>query len=408
VTKFGFASISSNSGHNGTSAGAFLHQPQVLEDFVWRGLYSATAVGKSVTNELYGRPHKKSYFVGCSQGGRQGFKAAQTHTDMFDGIVAGAPGLNLPGLFQYMTRWLITMGTNVNNMTVSIEKWSTIQNETLRQCDHLDGASDGIIEDTRRCRPDLSKLGCGRKGAPEPCLTPSDLSLVASFFEPWIVNGTRIYTGMTHNGAETTHASTLSSSGPLAFALEWPRFVINQDVSWSLDRWTPADAVLAVQQNAFNFNTWDGDLSSFRAKGGRIIHYHGQVDQVLDSTVSDAYYDHVARTMRARPRDLDEFYRYFRISGLAHCSAGGPGASSLGQDAASPPGGDEPEDNVLMQIVRWVEQGEAPDTLRGAKFVGDDPGKGVEWRRRHCRYPMRNVYKGRGNGMDEGGWKCVM
>jgi feruloyl esterase len=407
VTKYGFASISSNSGHNGSSAGAFLHQPQVLEDFVWRALYSATAVGKSVTKQFYGTPHKKSYFVGCSQGGRQGFKAAQAYTDMFDGIVAGAPGLNLPGLFQHMTRWLVTMGTDANNMTVPIEKWSAIQNETLRQCDHLDGASDGIIEDTRRCRPDLSKLQCGRKGAPEPSLTPSDLSLVASFFEPWTVNGTRIYTGMTHNGAEVLHASTLSSSGPLTFALEWPRFVINQDVSWSLDRWTPADAVRAVQQNAFNFNTWDGDLSSFRAKGGKIIHYHGQVDQLLDSTVSDTYYDHVARTMHAKPRDLDEFYRYFRISGLAHCS-GGPGASSLGQEAASPPGGDEAEDSVLMQIVRWVEQGEAPDTLRGAKFVGDDPGKGVEWRRHHCRYPMRNVYKGRGNGTGEEGWKCVM
>ena len=405
VSSYGFASVSGNSGHNGTSAGAFLGQPAVLEDFVWRALYATTFVGKSVTKQFYGRPHTKSYFVGCSQGGRQGFKAAQSYPDMFDGIIAGAPGLRLPALFQHVTRWLLTMGTNAHNLTVSIDKWAVIQNETLRQCDHLDGATDGIVEDTRHCNPNLANLLCSENTNQTTCLTPSDLSLVSQFFAPWFLNTTFIYPGMSHNGAEIAHATTLSSPEALAYALEWSRYVSVQDPTWTLDRWSPEDAVRAVQQNPFNFDTWEGDLSDFKTKGGKLIHYHGQVDQMVDATVSDAYYEHVASTMGASSSQLDEFYRYFRISGLAHCD-GGPGASSLGQSAASPPGGDGVEDNVLMRIVEWVEEGEALDTLRGAKFLNGQIGKGVEYRRRHCRYPLRNVYVGGGDGRDEEEWKC--
>ncbi|KAF2869676.1 hypothetical protein BDV95DRAFT_497909 [Massariosphaeria phaeospora] len=406
VTAYGFASVSSDSGHSGGSAGAFLNQPQVFEDFVWRSLYASTVIGKEVTKQLYGTPHKKSYYMGCSQGGRQGFKAAQSNPELFDGIVAGAPGLRLPGLFEHMTRWLLDIGTDTNNTTVSLTKWSAVQNETLRQCDPLDGATDGIVEDTRRCNPDLSKLECGKEGAPKVCLTPKDLSLITQFFTPWSVNSTLIYPGMAHNGDELVHATTLSSADPLTFALEWHRFVTRKDPTWTLAQWTPADALFAVQQNWFNFNTYEGDLSAFRDRGAKIIHYHGQNDQLLDSTVSDGYYEHVAHTMHASPTDLDAFYRYFRISGLQHCQ-GGPGASSIGQSGAPPPAGAAPEDNVLLKIVEWVEEGKAPETVRGAKFVDGDAAKGVEYKRRHCRYPLRNVYEGSGDGKDEEGWRCV-
>ena len=381
VAAYGFASVSSNSGHNGTSGGAFFHQPQVLEDFVWRSLYATTMIGKDVTKQLYGTSHKKSYYLGCSQGGRQGFKAAQSNPELFDGIVVGAPGLKLPGLFGHMTRWLRTIGTGMNNLTISMDKWASIQAETLQQCDHLDGATDGIIEDTRRCKPDLSKLQCGKQRATKACLDPKELSLLNQFFTPWTVNETLIYPGMVHNGDEVFHAATLSGAEPLGYALEWPRFVSRQDLTWTLDQWTPADALLAVQQNFFNFNTWEGDLSKFRDRGAKIIHYHGQMDQLLDTTVSDQYYEHVSRTLRASPTQLDGFYRYFRISGLQHCT-GGPGASSIGQAGIPPPAGPGAEDNILTRIVQWVEEDKAPETVRGTKFVNNDAAQGVEFKRR--------------------------
>lgn len=406
LSERGFLAVSSNSGHNGTSAGAFLHQPEVFRDFTWRALYAATEIGKEVSKEIYSTPPKRSYFVGCSQGGRQGFKAAQFNPELFDGIIAGAPGLRLPGLFQHITRWVRTLGTDVNNLTISIDKWSAIQNETLRQCDHLDGIADGFIEDSRRCNPELSTLLCGNTTTPATCLSPEELAVVSQLFVPWHINNTLIYHGMAHNGGEVQHAKQLTGVDFLNFAIEWPRFVSLQDPSWTLDDWTPTDALLAINQDLFGFNTWEGDLSKFRNRGGKILHYHGVLDQAIDSTVSDAYYQHVSETLGATPAEIDEFYRYFHISGLEHCT-GGPGAGSLGQISSSPPASEDEEDSVLSRIVAWVEKGEAPDTVGGAKFVNNDVAQGVEFKRKHCRYPFRNVYYGSGDGTDEEGWRCV-
>jgi len=103
--------------------------------------------------------------------------------------------------------------------------------------------------------------------------------------------------------------------------------------------------------------------------------------------------------------ELDTFYRFFRISGMGHCS-GGPGAWKVGQSAIGYSTSDV-EDNVLMRMVSWVERGDAPEYIRGTKFVNDTAALGVAFRRRHCKYPARNVYVGPGNYTEEGSWECL-
>ncbi|KAF2790630.1 putative feruloyl esterase B-2 [Melanomma pulvis-pyrius CBS 109.77] len=408
AASYGFATVGNNNGHNGTSGSAFLHQPEVLEDYAWRALYAGAVVGKDITKQFYGKAHKKSYYFGCSSGGRQGWKAAQFNPELFDGIVAGAPAFELPGLFAHYARFSVNFGTGTD-IKVSIEKWTAVQQETLRQCDHLDGATDGIVEDTRRCKPDLSKLLCGSHGAPAVCLSPKELSLVEQVFKPWVVDGQIIYSGIAHSGDEVIHVQNLVGEfiqGPTTWASEWPRYVVHEDVNWDLSQFTPQEALLWKQQNPYNINTWEGDLSKFRDRGAKIIHWHGEADQYIDITQSDRYYEHVSRSMRASPQDLDSFYRYFRVGGLQHCW-GGAGANSFGQSGFSMTPGDDPEENLLMRIVAWVEGGEAPETVRGTKFVNDDKAQGVVLTRKHCKYPATNVYRGKGNGTDEAGWHCV-
>lgn len=48
-------------------------------------------VGKEITTQYYEMSYNKSYYLGCSTGGRQGFKAVQSYPSDFDGVVAGAP-----------------------------------------------------------------------------------------------------------------------------------------------------------------------------------------------------------------------------------------------------------------------------------------------------------------------------
>jgi feruloyl esterase len=161
----------------------------------------------------------------------------------------------------------------------------------------------------------------------------------------------------------------------------------------------------AFQINPDNINTFEGDISRFRDRGGKVLHWHGQSDFVLPIANSDRYYETVAKTLSSSNRELDSFYRYFRISGLGHCN-GGPGANAFGQGVGLN-ASDDPEDNVLTRIVAWVEEGRPPEFVRGTRFVNNDKAQGVDYTRRHCKYPLSNQYFGKGNGTDEKGWRCV-
>lgn len=114
------------------------------------------------------------------------------------------------------------------------------------------------------------------------------------------------------------------------------------------------------------------------------------------------YYAHVSRTMSLPPADLDKFYRLFMVSGMDHCREG-DGAWAIGQDQSSK-ARTKPNQNALMALVRWVEEGVAPEVLRGAKLGKDDATP--EYWRAHCKWPKMNRYVGPGAFTDEGTWSC--
>lgn len=165
----------------------------------------------------------------------------------------------------------------------------------------------------------------------------------------------------------------------------------------------PSDYPYFWAKNPFGLNAWNGDLSLFRNRGGKVITYHGQMDSVITSGISETYYEHVSRSMQSSPKELDEFYRFFRIGGMNHCALG-PGAWNFGQ--AGPTAHMDADHNVLEAIARWVEQGIAPETLTGTKYVNDTVSLGEEFQRKHCRYPFHNVYRG-GDPKDSEAWSCV-
>ncbi|KAG7108822.1 feruloyl esterase B-1 like protein [Verticillium longisporum] len=100
AASLGFATVGTNNGHDGGDGSTFT-QLEVVEDYAYRALHTGVVLGKQVSRTFYGRPHTKSYYLGCSTGGRQGFKEAQSFPDDFDGIVAGAPAFS----FNSLTSW---------------------------------------------------------------------------------------------------------------------------------------------------------------------------------------------------------------------------------------------------------------------------------------------------------------
>lgn len=320
-------------------------------------------------------------------------------------MVAGAPAINFVNLISWSAHFYTITGPPSSETYLTPTEWKIVHEEVLRQCDTLDGAKDGILEDPDLCQPILETLICAPNTSnTSNCLTSTQVNTAQQVLSPFNgINGTQLYPRM-QPGSEILAAPIMYNGQPFTYSRDWYRYVVYNNPHWSGETFNVADAAIALSQNPYNIQTWDGDLSPFQRSGGKVLHYHGLQDQLISSDDSKWYFSHVAKSMGLPPSSLDEFYRFFTISGMGHCG-GGDGAYGIGQGIETFAGVD-PEDNVLMAMVRWVEEGVPPETVRGAKFV-DGPGSRVEYRRKHCRWPRRNVYVGPGNYTDEDSWECV-
>ena len=286
---YGFATFGTNAGHNGTSGGAFYQNPEVYEDFTWRAIYTGAQVGKAITSQFYDDDCGKSYYIGCSTGGRQGFKAVQQNPELFDGVVVGAPALDLSGHIAWWGHAYELMGFDPNNTLISLEQMAGIQAEVMKQCDGLDGAMDGILEDPSMCQFDWAPLTCPENcNSTASCLTPEQVQGAAQLFAPITYNNTFIHPGHYH-GYEAALAQGTYLPGVADWVTEGYRDVLYDDPTWDPTTFTLKDAYNAALLNPSNGNSFDGDISTFRDRGGKILHWHGGADWLLAQSVSNRY-----------------------------------------------------------------------------------------------------------------------
>src|SRR5688572_24468372 len=156
--RLGYATASTDTGHEG-GGGPWMQRPEKLVDFGYRAVHEMTVAAKAIVTAHYGNAPSKSYFVGCSAGGRQGLKAAQRFPEDFDGIVAGAPALNTTGRAAYA----ISVAQNLHKDEASYipaTKYPAIHDAVLQACDALDGVTDRVLENPRQCKFDPKVLQC--------------------------------------------------------------------------------------------------------------------------------------------------------------------------------------------------------------------------------------------------------
>jgi feruloyl esterase len=367
-------------------------------------LYTGVVVGKQVTKGFYGKEHTKSYYLGCSTGGRQGFKAAQDFPEEFDGIITGAPALAFNNLTSWSGSFYKTTGTNESETFVPTPKWLAVHADVLKQCDKLDGYEDGVLEFPQDCKYDPSGLVCSAGSNATDCLTPAQVETVKKVLSPLLNDAGDLVYPRLQPGAEFLASVILFNGNPFPYTVDWFRNAIYNDPTWDPETLNSTDFDNAARINPSNIQTWSGDLSAAQ-KQTKILHWHGAMDAIISSENSPRYYDHVRTTMGLESAQLDAFYRYFTVSGTGHCS-GGTGAHAIGQ-AASEVSSYDPEHNILMAIVDWVERDNAPETLIGTKYVNDTQALGVAFERAHCKYPKKNQYKGEGNPDVIESWECV-
>ncbi|KAF7365752.1 Carboxylic ester hydrolase [Mycena venus] len=392
-TSLHFAAVSSDNGHDGNSGLPFLNHPEVINDFAYRAIHLEAVIGKQIVAAYYSASQIKSYYLGCSTGGRQGTQAALKFPEDFDGILAGAPATD----FNSLTGWIGMLGHYVgetgpdSNTTVDTspkfitpELWSVVSAEILRQCDALDGVKDGIITEPDECnfRPEAIQCTANQTTG---CLTPVQVEAVKNIYSPLFgLDGQLIYPRYSP-GAEADPLASLIFGGNIwSPVADWERYAVLNVTEHDFTNFSLQDVELLRQVNPGGIATFDGNLSAFRDRGGKFLTYHGRRDPLISSTNSKRVYDLISRTL-SLPL-LDDFYRLFLIPGMGHCF-GGLGPTSFGQGRA--PGTNPVNDsahNILLALVDWVEDGVAPATI-----IGSD-GNGTE--RTHCRYPMRSVFNG--------------
>ncbi|KAK7045783.1 hypothetical protein VNI00_007184 [Paramarasmius palmivorus] len=400
TSSLGFATVGANNGHDGMSGAPFANAPQVLADFTFRSIHTNVVVGKKITELFYGTPHTKSYYLGCSTGGRQGLKSVQDFPDDFDGVVAGAPAANQNELLAWSGNFFSITGPPSSPSFIPVQTWvTTIHENILAQCDTIDGVQDNVIEDPNLCDYDPSQLLCTDANS-DGCLTETQVDTVRKVFQPFTDSEGNLLYPRPAPGSEKQGVSLYGGS-PLIFTQDWFRFVIFNS-SFDPTTLTLADYELAIAFNPFNIATFKGNISAFQSRNGKLLTYHGEMDGLISPFNSERYYHHVSDTMDLPSSSLDDFYRFFRISGMSHCS-GGDGAWEIGQGSGMSL---DPDANILTAMVRWVEEGVAPDTILGTKFVNDTPSAGVAFSRRHCRFPLRNTFDGTGDSAQPDSWSC--
>ena len=197
----GFAVISTDAGHDNTRNNdpkrqgpvAFGFDYQARVDYAERSLEVTARAGKALVTAFYGRAPEHSYFVGCSNGGRQGMIFAQRFPDVFDGIVAAAPAFAVPkagiaeawdtqafAALARATGLVDSTGTPQLNRTFSDADLALVAHAALEACDASDGATDGLIGDfttctTARVTPALTKRTCGGAKA-DGCLATEQVA----------------------------------------------------------------------------------------------------------------------------------------------------------------------------------------------------------------------------------------
>ncbi|KAJ7436085.1 tannase and feruloyl esterase [Mycena galericulata] len=386
-TSLHFAAVGSDNGHDGTTGSQFLNHPEVINDFAFRAVHVEAVVGKQIVQTYYGAAVAKSYYLGCSTGGRQGTQAALRFPEDFDGIVAGSPATD----FNHLTIWQGILSHYVgapisaaapSPKFLSPDAWAIVSAEILRQCDALDGVVDGVITEPDQCDFRPESIQCIESTSTN-CLTATQVETVKNVFTPLFgLQGELVYPRYSPGAEADPNQSQIFGGAFFSITEDWGQFAILNVTEHNFSNFGLKAVAFWDSINPGGIATFDGDLSAFRNRGGKFLTYHGRRDPLISSTNSKRVYDLISHTL-SLPL-LDDFYRLFLIPGMGHCS-GGLGPTSFGQSQGLNLVNDSSH-NILLAMVDWVEGGIGPATI-----IGSDAANAT---RTHCRYPMRSVFNG--------------
>ncbi len=427
----GFAVISSDAGHSSSQVPLFGLDPQARIDYGYNAAATLTPMAKALIAQAYGKRPDRSYFGGCSNGGRHAMVAATRLAGEYDGILAGDPGFHLPKAAigeVYGAQQLAKVATlgadglpDLSTAFTPAER-ALVAGRILAKCDTLDGVADGMVQDVKACQAQFSLAadvptctGTTRDGT---CLSPAQKTAISNLFAGARNSaGQALYSGFPYdagisgaNWAQWKLSSSLTlDPAALAFVFTVPPAAASTlaalkafGLGFSMD--TDAPKIFATS-GAFAESAWsfmtppdETNLSALKQRGAKLMVYHGTSDPVFSSDDTANWYERLAT---ANGGDASNFARYFQVPGMNHC-AGGPAADQF---------------DMITPLVAWVEQGSAPNTViataRGKANAMPNTEVPADWSagaadrtRPLCAYPGTARYQGTGDINDAASFRC--
>jgi Tannase and feruloyl esterase len=388
------------------------HARQKLVDFAYRSIHESTHLSRKLIQEFYGRAPLYSYFVGNSQGGRQGLKNAQKYPGDFDGWVIGYPVLNITDETMHLAWNARAVVTGPGALPAT--KLPALVAAATRKCDALDGVTDSLISEPRKCTfaPSQDLPRCSAAGDDDSCFTaaqieglnkvyggPTDSTGKAFYFS--VPVGSEVMApvpGADGNQLRSlwmgillpTDPGNLMSSTSVAYGDSYVRHVVLQSPEWD---WKTAplspDDYHARARGAGIYDIVDAldpDLRKVAEGGKKILHYHGWADALVTPYVSADYFNRV--TAALGPEKASSFYRLYMVPGMGHGPSAGPAYSDW-----------------LETMRAWVEEGKAPDAIVATRPAAQ--GRPA-MSRPLCPYPEIARYQGRGDINDAASFACVV
>ena len=373
----GYAVAATDNGHSGPATGIqawAAGHPEKLVDFGHRAVHLASVHAKSVVAAFYGSAPRYSYFEGCSEGGREGLMEAQRYADDFDGIVVGAPAHDWTGLFtSFVWNEQAMLADPAAHLTA--DALQTLQDAALQACDVADGVDDGLIENPLRCSFDAARVACDAS-EDAACLSEAQVAAVQKIYAgPRDANGMQLFPGLLP-GAEARRNNwsawlTPATGDAVQFVNGNSLFrdAVYEDPNWDYRTFeAAADLHFARARVGTILDAVNSDLRAFKARSGKLLHYHGWGEAAISPLSSVAYHgavrDFMARFPDAsgeRAETIDDFYRLFMVPGMGHCTAN-PEDYEFGNNVfrVTSTAADR---NVFSALERWVEEGIAPAQL---------------------------------------------
>lgn len=352
----GYAAAATDGGHvwpDGLDYGWATQRPESVVDFGWRAVQRTTDAAQRIVAAGLGRAPKKSYFMGCSDGGRDAMMVAQRFPERFDGIVSGAPAIAWLDMMIGEAMLQREFASAAGGLTVA--KLPALQSAVRKAC----AAGGKFIADPLQCRFDPAVLQC--TGAEtDACLTERQVSTVRVAYEgltdasgrrlPGLAMGAEAEPGnwdfwLLRNPVNPLGGPTPGPGAPPPTGIgeSFFRHLVREEPAFKTADLRDADVVQARQRWSSTFEALDPDLGKLKRRGTKLLHYHGWTDTPIPPRISLDYFESVQQKMG----DTRDFHRLFMVPGMNHCG-GGEGPWQV---------------DWLGVLERWVENGEAPTAL---------------------------------------------